>query len=479
MRIGSCFKFLLSLSFVPALTFGQVVLQDHGETGKLLTKFDAQPKGLVLDKEGIYPVSLEPTDTLYLDIERNLCYYSFSDSLESLWFKIYALDNAPLIFNIFAMGNGGRYNYFMYESPVDFTVEDIKMKNIYPIRANLYKGQTDGGTGILSGLQINYNDTSSAVRKQILYGSAYHHAVQLKAGNVYLLNVYHMEGKDCGPKITLKTTNGSPQHLYGYYDACYKGRLNYVKVSKQIRLRNKDEKNAPLRPESVVIDDSKPKVGVYQAWDSLKKSMIAADIKWNMHKKGAPRVIRGEGDITLSPDCIYNVQLTCIGYKSKTVSFSTDKSPEAFTRMVFLEPVKEGEEFSIEEIYFYPNTYALRPGAGKVVDKLLTYLQSNPEIRIEIQGFTNGNNRIRSNPDLITEGSYDGSAKGLSKRRAETIKNYLVKRGIDESRLNTHGFGGSRMIYPKPRNQDEANKNIRVGVLLLPSSPQEFSRKNK
>jgi outer membrane protein OmpA-like peptidoglycan-associated protein len=52
--------------------------------------------------------------------------------------------------------------------------------------------------------------------------------------------------------------------------------------------------------------------------------------------------------------------------------------------------------------------------------------------------------------------------------RAETIKNYLVKNGIDENRLTTIGYGGDRMIIEKPKTLEQALKNIRVEVHIVP-----------
>ena len=96
-------------------------------------------------------------------------------------------------------------------------------------------------------------------------------------------------------------------------------------------------------------------------------------------------------------------------------------------------------------------------------------------MKIEIQGFTNGNNRIKASPDDISEGSFTGSSKKLSQLRAEMIKKYLVEKGVSAERLETNGYGGSKMIYPNPKNQEEANKNIRVGILILSKREVVFS----
>jgi outer membrane protein OmpA-like peptidoglycan-associated protein len=72
---------------------------------------------------------------------------------------------------------------------------------------------------------------------------------------------------------------------------------------------------------------------------------------------------------------------------------------------------------------------------------------------------------------LFTNGRFRGSAKKLSQYRADLIKKHLVEKGINSDRLIALGYGGSKMIYRDPKDQEEANKNIRVGVLIL--SPEQ------
>jgi outer membrane protein OmpA-like peptidoglycan-associated protein len=117
----------------------------------------------------------------------------------------------------------------------------------------------------------------------------------------------------------------------------------------------------------------------------------------------------------------------------------------------------------------------MRPEAAAELNKLLKYLKANTEIKIEIQGYTNGNNRIKASLDDMSEGSFTGSSKRLSQMRAEVIRSYLMEKGISGERLISIGYGGSKMIYEKPRNQEEANKNIRVGIQILSQKENVYS----
>jgi outer membrane protein OmpA-like peptidoglycan-associated protein len=146
---------------------------------------------------------------------------------------------------------------------------------------------------------------------------------------------------------------------------------------------------------------------------------------------------------------------------------------KSFVNEIHLTPCKEGDNFVMDKIYFYPNSPDMKPGSKSELDKLVTYLKENPTVCIEIQGHTNGNKRIKKSYG----GNFNGSAKKLSQCRADVIKKYLVEKGISLERLIANGYGGSRMIFPNPKTQEQANKNIRVEILLLPE--KQPSRRKK
>lgn len=91
-----------------------------------------------------------------------------------------------------------------------------------------------------------------------------------------------------------------------------------------------------------------------------------------------------------------------------------------------------------------------------------------------LHGHTNGNARgkiISMGEDQnffsingdVKEGY--GSAKELSRKRAETIKNWLVANGIDANRIEITAWGGKRMIHD--RHSNRAKHNVRVEVEVL------------
>ena len=105
-------------------------------------------------------------------------------------------------------------------------------------------------------------------------------------------------------------------------------------------------------------------------------------------------------------------------------------------------------EVTLYGVNFDFNKATLRPGSDKVLLEAVKVLQSLPEIQVEIQGHTCD----------IGGRAYN---LRLSQARAETVKNFLVQHGIEESRLSPKGYG---MDQPVASNatEDGRAQNRRV-----------------
>ncbi len=142
-----------------------------------------------------------------------------------------------------------------------------------------------------------------------------------------------------------------------------------------------------------------------------------------------------------------------------------------------LEKLKRGDIQVLYNTYFYGNASVMREKSRYELEELLRFLQENPTTAIKLHGHTNGNSRgitylylkehgnffnIRRSREYTKRGV---GAKKLSEMRAETIRQYLVKKGIDESRIETKGWGGKNMLYEA--DSPLAKNNIRVEIEVL------------
>jgi len=482
------FHLLVCLLIVPAYLFSQ---------GPRLNKDCQFANEIVIEESGIHSVSKSTSDTITTDTKTNTVLYDYPDNSQSFWYKIYANDNCEIAFEIFPEKAGNTFNYFLYKIPAGITVSDVEIKNIAPVRANLYKKDMfKTGIGLSMSSSVSYNNAASEDRAKYLYYTPYHSAMPAKTGEVYMLNIYHIEGTDCGYRFTLKNERHAQKFKAVFHHDHEKQfaktkldktinlnpAIKQIEIAKQEALKTVLASNVSL-PMTTQIQKEEIKFTCIVK-DSIKRNAIVADVTLLKKQKGTNPVSRsdekGKYQIALEKSTQYTIAFSALGYKNKVVSFSTKEVLNSFTQDILLSPVIEGDNFVMDKIYFYPNTFAMKPGALAELDKLVTYLNLNPGIKVEVQGHTSGNKRIRSNrDDKNDEGSFTGSAKKLSQLRAETIKKYLMEKGISGERLIAIGYGGSEMLYRHPKNQAEANKNIRVAILILPQKEPVLSSRNK
>ena len=104
---------------------------------------------------------------------------------------------------------------------------------------------------------------------------------------------------------------------------------------------------------------------------------------------------------------------------------------EQYGEVFWIVPLGEIEldkAIALERIYYDLNKSDIRPDAAIELDKLVTILKENPDIKIELSSHTD------------SRGSDDYN-KALSQRRAESAVTYIIKQGISSTRLIAKGYG--------------------------------------
>lgn len=157
----------------------------------------------------------------------------------------------------------------------------------------------------------------------------------------------------------------------------------------------------------------------------------------------------------------YYVYFQNDSFFNKTVSVTTqDKKPGTIRvkEVIELEPKQLGLAFSLN-IYFDLSKWNIRPDAKKELDeKLLTFLNNNPSIKIELSAHTDSRGSAESN-------------ETLSQKRAESAVNYLISQGIDPNRLVAKGYGEYRLVngckdgVRCTEKQHQENRRVEITVL--------------
>ena len=109
-------------------------------------------------------------------------------------------------------------------------------------------------------------------------------------------------------------------------------------------------------------------------------------------------------------------------------------------------------EYAAKKIQFNFAKATLAKGSEKVLDEIADLLIKQPELMLDIEGHTS------------SDGSLNANMK-LSNERAETVKKYLIGKGVDPSKLSSQGFGPTKPVNEGKTEQERA-LNRRVELKL-------------
>ncbi len=130
----------------------------------------------------------------------------------------------------------------------------------------------------------------------------------------------------------------------------------------------------------------------------------------------------------------------------------TNKDKQEIT--IFMDPIGKGKSFQLDEIEFRAGTDQFTDGALPKLIRLRDFMAMNAEIGIEIHGH------------VYAVGPNTPASQRMSDERAKSVMRYLIENGIQKDRLSTKGFGNTRPIYSKPKNEQEIQANRRVEVVV-------------
>lgn len=142
-----------------------------------------------------------------------------------------------------------------------------------------------------------------------------------------------------------------------------------------------------------------------------------------------------------------------------TTRYGTIEIPALETDQYFTEPFKvdiqfeEARQYTLDDVHFDFGKATLRPESFKELEELLNYLKRKVHVRIEIAGHTDNIGNVRDN--LL-----------LSQQRANAIRNFLLKKGIDASRVIAKGYGAKEPVETNDTEEGrQMNRRTEVRIL--------------
>ena len=138
----------------------------------------------------------------------------------------------------------------------------------------------------------------------------------------------------------------------------------------------------------------------------------------------------------LERETAYTVLGQKAGFYSDSVSVSTKGLVQSDTLKVSLrlDPLFErGKTIALQNIHYDFDKDNIRKDAATILDELVRIMRDNPTLEIELASHTDSRGIDRYNLDL-------------SQRRAGSVVNYLVGRGISRTRLTAKGYGATQLL---------------------------------
>ena len=122
--------------------------------------------------------------------------------------------------------------------------------------------------------------------------------------------------------------------------------------------------------------------------------------------------------------------------------------------------VKVGQTYTTHQIYFGVSKPDILEQSRIIVDSMVTFLNANPGVKLEIQNHCDS----RGAPGLNNH---------LTIARAQAVVDYLVAKGINKDRLMAKGFGENNLLITdaqinqaKTKDEKEALHAINRRVVL-------------
>lgn len=115
--------------------------------------------------------------------------------------------------------------------------------------------------------------------------------------------------------------------------------------------------------------------------------------------------------------------------------------------------VEPGKSIVLEGIVFELNKADILPESETILTQAYNTLEQNPEVTVEIRGYTDNSGTRKRNMKL-------------SQARADAVRDFLVKRGIKQERITAKGYGPDSPVASNDTDEGR-RKNRRVGFFRI------------
>ena len=228
------------------------------------------------------------------------------------------------------------------------------------------------------------------------------------------------------------------------------GHYGYFSSTRKEGLGGKDifyfEIPEEAKPDKIVLAKGK---GSFGPNGSENAKMILRDKNGN--KKEQDFSVGDEGEFIaivnveeVKGDALLEIQTEGGAFESLLISEEDVGNTVVKEKQIDVKPMEKGEAYTINDILFESNSSKLKESSKIVLDGFVDWLLVNKELNIEIQGHTDDVGPDKAN-------------LALSMDRSFSVMEYLIKNGVEKSRLKFKGYGESN---PKVPNTSSKSRSI-------------------
>lgn len=147
--------------------------------------------------------------------------------------------------------------------------------------------------------------------------------------------------------------------------------------------------------------------------------------------------------LPINQDYALNVSHEGYMFHSENFTLTGGTVTQPFEKNVGMNKIKVGESVVLKNVFFETAKFDLKDKSRVELDKLTTFLEKNPNMKIELSGHTDNVGDKKMN-------------QVLSENRAKAVLDYLVKKGIKVERLTIKGYGDTLPIATNETEEGRA-----------------------
>ena len=199
-----------------------------------------------------------------------------------------------------------------------------------------------------------------------------------------------------------------------------------------------------------------------QRAESVKEYLLSAGINAVVFKK-----VEGYGkrqplnENANEEERFLNRRVELIIQKSEFVPDPVTPPAKTITEAIRDTATKVGTTIILRNLNFEGGRHVLLQRSIPVLNELLSAMQQNPNLRIEIHG------HVCCTATYLDGRDNDLGTFDLSWQRARVVYQYLVDHNVNANRLSVRGFGASQKLFPLERDAYEMEENRRVEIKII------------